>query len=233
MGADLLIEYAPADVEIEAKKQIVASFDDLALAEALEQIEGESPLVADDPEATVEAEAEFAATHDGEDWRDYTRRRLCESLDILYSDDAHERDLFELNIGPYSVLLAGGMSYGDDPSEPFGAITALWAAGVFTDADLRSQRDDAPVPTPPAAATWDDNPLFAWLGEMRTRLQAGERPESVESPFGTHGVNYGEEDGERFATVGFVLPDGVFAEIEDGTYGQLNGFRVFLDEAHD
>jgi hypothetical protein len=57
------------------------------------------------------------------------------------------------------------------------------------------------------------------------------RPDQIVGPFGAHGVTYGtDEDGEPYATVGFVLPgDEVFAEIEDGTYGSLCGFRVYLD----
>ena len=55
-------------------------------------------------------------------------------------------------------------------------------------------------------------------------------PEVVVGPFGSHGVTYGvDEDGERYASVGFVLPEGVYAEIEDGTYGTLTGLRIYLN----
>ena len=55
-------------------------------------------------------------------------------------------------------------------------------------------------------------------------------PEVVVGPFGSHGVTYGvDEDGESYATIGFVLPEGVYAEIEDGTYGNLTGLRIYLN----
>ncbi|MHB1772059.1 MAG: hypothetical protein ACYCST_10000 [Acidimicrobiales bacterium] len=55
-------------------------------------------------------------------------------------------------------------------------------------------------------------------------------PEVIVGPFGSHGVRYGnDEDNEPYATVGFVLPEGVFAEIEDGTYGNLTGLRIYLN----
>jgi len=81
-----------------------------------------------------------------------------------------------------------------------------------------------------AAAISPDQQLYRWLGEVRARLASGEMPSQVTGPFGTHGVTYGEETGEQYATVGFCLPDGVYAEVEDGTYGELQGLRVILDE---
>lgn len=56
---------------------------------------------------------------------------------------------------------------------------------------------------------------------------------SFTSVFGTHGIEYGEEDGMEYASLGFILPDGMYAEIEDGTYGQLNAFRIFRSDEHD
>jgi hypothetical protein len=54
------------------------------------------------------------------------------------------------------------------------------------------------------------------------------------SPFGQHGYIFGEdEQGDEYVTIGFVLPEGVYAEIEDGTYGQLQGLRIYRDGAHD
>jgi len=79
------------------------------------------------------------------------------------------------------------------------------------------------------AAINPDQQLYNWLRDVRMRLTSGDMPNQVTGPFGTHGVTYGEETGEQYATVGFCLPDGVFAEVEDGTYGQLQGLRVFLD----
>jgi len=74
--------------------------------------------------------------------------------------------------------------------------------------------------------------LNKFLWDLRTRLVAGERPDQVSGPFGVHGIMYGNDDydgGGEFASVGFTLPDEIYAEIEDGTYGQLNAFRIYLD----
>lgn len=58
----------------------------------------------------------------------------------------------------------------------------------------------------------------------------GQRPTSVETPDGTHGVAYGtDEDGDDYAIVGFnVNGKNIYAEIEDGTFGSLQGFRIYL-----
>lgn len=43
------------------------------------------------------------------------------------------------------------------------------------------------------------------------------------------GIHYGEdEDGDAFALVGYSLPEAIYAEIDSGTYGTLQGFRVYL-----
>lgn len=60
-----------------------------------------------------------------------------------------------------------------------------------------------------------------------TALRDGK--DSVHLSTGIHGIDYYDDD--EFgpaATIGFNLPHPLFAEIEDGTYGQLQGFRVFL-----
>jgi len=70
--------------------------------------------------------------------------------------------------------------------------------------------------------------LYDWLASLEEKCAS--RPEIIVGPFGTHGVLYEEdEDGESYALVGFVLPDGVFAEIECETYGRLAGWRVYLE----
>lgn len=48
----------------------------------------------------------------------------------------------------------------------------------------------------------------------------------------THGLIWGfdPEQGERYVLVGYNLPPGVYAEIEDGTYGELQGIRVYVGE---
>jgi len=55
------------------------------------------------------------------------------------------------------------------------------------------------------------------------------RPDAITGPLGTHGVTYDvDDDGEPYARIGFGLPEGVYAEIEDGTYGELQALRIYL-----
>ena len=70
--------------------------------------------------------------------------------------------------------------------------------------------------------------LEAFLIKLRDDIRSGHRPTLIKSPFGDLGVvwDYDPEFG-TYATVGFNLPDGIYAEIEDGTYGQLQGFRIY------
>lgn len=67
------------------------------------------------------------------------------------------------------------------------------------------------------------------------RFDSGDFPTVVNGPETTHGIVYGfdDEQGEVFATVGYSLPqdERVFAEIEDGTYGQLQGIRIYIPGA--
>lgn len=71
--------------------------------------------------------------------------------------------------------------------------------------------------------------LYGFLNSVKEKMESGHYPTKIVGPFGVHGVmySYGEDD-EIFATVGFNLPDGIYAEIEDGTYGQQQGFRIVL-----
>ena len=84
------------------------------------------------------------------------------------------------------------------------------------------------------AACWlDDGGLVTvseWLSLVKNIFDGGGRPLVFHSPFGTHGVMYVEDEliGDPCAVVGFNLPHGVYAEIEDGTFGELQGFRFFL-----
>lgn len=77
------------------------------------------------------------------------------------------------------------------------------------------------------------------LGRMltdvaQTMLATDERPLTIKTVFGEHGMHYDfDEDGDGFVTIGFNLPDGVFAEIDGGTYGQLQGFRIYLGDKDD
>ena len=74
-----------------------------------------------------------------------------------------------------------------------------------------------------------ENALFVFLADIRDDLLSGERPITVESPYGQHQIRYGSDEyGAEFAIISFVAPFGVFAEIEDGMYGELKGFRVTL-----
>ena len=38
-----------------------------------------------------------------------------------------------------------------------------------------------------------------------------------------------DEDGYEYATISFSLPDGVYAELEGGTYGTMVGVRVYRE----
>jgi hypothetical protein len=98
-----------------------------------------------------------------------------------------------------------------------------------------NERKDPDMPTGSTyAAIEATNEVFTWLSDLRERLVSGERPIEVSGPLGIHSVYYIEaydhsnEEGEAYAIVACCLPDGVFAEIGDGTYGTLEGFRIFL-----
>ncbi len=56
--------------------------------------------------------------------------------------------------------------------------------------------------------------------------------ESFGTIHGTFGVEYGssptwEGPAEQYAIIGFNLPEPFYAEIEDGDWGSLNGFRIW------
>ena len=46
---------------------------------------------------------------------------------------------------------------------------------------------------------------------------------------GPHEDTYEDPDAGEYIRVGFTLSDGLYAEIEDGTYGQLNAFRIYKE----
>lgn len=83
-----------------------------------------------------------------------------------------------------------------------------------------------------AATANADSALGLALGLMWDAVQG--RASSVDTPLGKHGIDYNEDDEGAYATVGFLLPDPslwpVYAEIEDGTYGQLQGLRFYLQD---
>jgi len=45
------------------------------------------------------------------------------------------------------------------------------------------------------------------------------------------GIQYLEDDFGRYALVGYTEPADCYAEIDDGTYGSLNGFRLYYEVA--
>lgn len=59
---------------------------------------------------------------------------------------------------------------------------------------------------------------------------------TIESPMGILGIIEGNDDydgGGDFISVGFCLPDGIYVETEDGTYGQMQAFRIYKDPQWD
>ena len=75
---------------------------------------------------------------------------------------------------------------------------------------------------------------------MADQLKAGERPDVIVSPFGTHRVCYGDNDEDGYgpyAVVCFYILEAVrggwFTEIDDGVYGNLRGFRIYFNELDD
>lgn len=80
------------------------------------------------------------------------------------------------------------------------------------------------------------NAIEWMVASLIEKLDAGERPTLWLSDFGDHGITYGHdaEQGEDYATVGFNLPQDsrVFAEIEGGNYGQLQGIRIYIPGAN-
>jgi hypothetical protein len=79
------------------------------------------------------------------------------------------------------------------------------------------------------------DPFTTHVLAIQERIEAGERPAEVEGPLGTIRLVYIDEedaeDGEAYAYFSFDLPSGVFAEIDEGTWGELQGFRIPLPDA--
>ena len=74
--------------------------------------------------------------------------------------------------------------------------------------------------------------LDTWLTSIRAQVQSPtyRLTDPIPGPDGTPcGVAYGEDDdGDEYVRVGFRLGvAGVFAEVEDDTYGTLIGFRIY------
>lgn len=71
------------------------------------------------------------------------------------------------------------------------------------------------------------NVIDDFIRSVHHDLSEGEQPEVVNSVFGQHGVHYGEDENGTYAIVGFSTNKDVYAEIEDGTYGTLQGWRIY------
>jgi len=83
--------------------------------------------------------------------------------------------------------------------------------------------------TPAAIRTDDDlsRSLLTISNILRLKWEEG----FIDTPLGRHGVTITEDMTEGpYATIGMVLPEHVYAEIEDGTYGQMQGFRIYKED---
>lgn len=72
--------------------------------------------------------------------------------------------------------------------------------------------------------------FITMLDDVTARLNHGERPSVIQTNFGYHGIRYGTDDTGQYAVVGFEFPAGIYAEIEDGTYGTLQGLRIYYQD---
>lgn len=68
------------------------------------------------------------------------------------------------------------------------------------------------------------------LEKLEAALANGSRPTSFRwHDFSESGITYEtDEEDNPYALVGYNLPDGVYAEIDDGTFGTLQGIRIYL-----
>ena len=85
---------------------------------------------------------------------------------------------------------------------------------------------------PTSGIHYDDNQLYAFIELVRERLNNGDikREETLlQSDFGVHSIQLltDEDTGEEYALAAFTLPYDVYVEIEDSTYGELQGFRIY------
>jgi hypothetical protein len=80
-----------------------------------------------------------------------------------------------------------------------------------------------------------DSPLWVTLESIAQSYRHGNKmPEVIDSGYhgklGVTGPHNDNEDEGEYIRVGFVLPDDIFAEIDNGTYGTLNAFRIYREE---
>ena len=74
----------------------------------------------------------------------------------------------------------------------------------------------------------DLGPLVRAAADLRDRLAAGESPAAVAAGDRTVAIDYDEDECGEFARIALSLPDGVLAEIEDRTFGELLALRVYF-----
>lgn len=55
-----------------------------------------------------------------------------------------------------------------------------------------------------------------------------DRPGTIETEDGVHGVTYVYDEVGEYAVIGYNLPQGMYAEIDGNTYGEMQGVRVYL-----
>lgn len=116
MGADLLIIALPAPTaDRDELHRRVDALDEESLSRTVEYMHGMSG---------EEYEAEL---FDGT-WQDYVRTYLKDAVDVLLSED--RRDTTTITVGSETIVLAGGMSWGDAPSDAYDYLNALAESGV-------------------------------------------------------------------------------------------------------
>jgi hypothetical protein len=80
---------------------------------------------------------------------DEVKLRLHEALDYLFAPQGH-RDLTMIDVPGYQLLVSGGMSWGDDPTEGFGHLSRLaWAPDVLLAAGFEPEWPEPPPKPPP------------------------------------------------------------------------------------
>lgn len=135
MGADLLVAWAawprdkhgndiPADRLQERILEDIATLDDESLANVFEYSQGEDPLEVEEEQGTGAAEAEWG------DWRETARERLRQGVTDLFGD---MRSTIYFEVRGVRVLMAGGTSWGDSPSDGYDGLHLLNVAELLYD----------------------------------------------------------------------------------------------------
>lgn len=80
-----------------------------------------------------------------------------------------------------------------------------------------------------AGEQWFYDGVQEVVSKLRAELDAGYKPKRVDTMNGSHKVYYDTDlDGDDYAVIGYKLPEGVYAELSDATYGTLQGFRIYF-----